>query len=47
MDGAVHFLDKLIKEVIYRKKANVGKSDMIFENILNDIEGATFYENIH
>ena len=46
-DGAVHFLDKLIKEVIYRKKANVGKSDMIFENILNDIEGATFYENIH
>ena len=46
-DGAVHFLDKLIKEVIYKKKANAGKSDMIYENILNDIEGATFYENIH
>lgn len=42
-DGAVHFLDKLIKEIIYRKTANVGKSDRALDNI----EGATFYENIH
>ena len=42
-DGAVHFLDKLIKEIIYRKTANIGKSDRILDNI----EGATFYENIH
>ena len=42
-DGAVHFLDKLIKEIIYRKTENIGKSDRIVDNI----EGATFYENIH
>ena len=32
-DGAVHFLDKLIKEIIYRKTANVGKSEMSLDNI--------------